>query len=346
MPKTFQYKSGALIYCRGDEANKICILQSGKLSLVLTDLETGADIRNPVQPGEFFGVKSALGRFPREENAIALADSTIMSFSVPEFESLVMANTRIILKMLKVFSNQMRRTHAQVANLTETNEMKPDEGLFAIGEKYLKNRNFAHAKYVFSRYLTLYPTGKDAEDARKNLKFAESGSTGPAVRKQKNPEPAENDTPPPITDEDTPLPSQAEDAPPPPPASDPAIENAYYDAVNLISQQQYQEALQVFNQIVAANENPEWAEKSAYEAGHCLFLLKEFDECIKYYTQFLDQHKEYPDARDVMFYIGQSYEKMNSRNQASEWYKKIIALSGEEKDAARTKAMKALKALE
>jgi CRP-like cAMP-binding protein len=173
MPKPLQFKPGSLIYCKGEEANKIFILQSGKISLVLTDIETGNDVRNTVQPGEFFGVKSALGRFPREENAIALTNATIMAFSVPEFETLVMSNTRIILKMLKVFSNQMRKTHAQVASLTETNEMKPEEGLFAIGEKYLKNKNFAHAKYVFSRYLTLYPTGIHTEQAEKAMRTLE-----------------------------------------------------------------------------------------------------------------------------------------------------------------------------
>jgi CRP-like cAMP-binding protein len=329
MPNPLQYKSGSLIYYKGEEANKIFILQKGIISLVYPDIETGADIRNPVQPGEFFGVKSALGRFPREENAIALANTTIIAFSVPEFETLVMSNTRIILKMLKVFSNQMRRTHAQVASLTETNQMKPDEGLFTIGEKYLKNRNFAHAKYIFNRYLALYPTGKDAEQAEKNLRLTGSGSIGAGgARKQNNKAPVKEGAS-----------ASAE-------SGDSAAAKAYYEAVNLISQQQYNDALQTFNKVIAANEDPEWVEKSAYEAGHCLFLLGKFDECIKYYTKFLDQYKEYPDTRDVMFYIGQSYEKMNSRNQAYEWYKKIIELSGEEKDAVRTKAMKALKALE
>jgi CRP-like cAMP-binding protein len=337
MPKPLQYKSGSLIYCRGEEADKIFILQSGKISLVLTDIETGADVRNPLQPGEFFGVKSALGRFPREENAIALANSTIMAFSVSEFETLVMSNTRIILKMLKVFSNQMRKTHAQIASLTETNEMKPDEGLFAIGEKYLKNRNFAHAKYIFNRYLAHYPTGKKAEQAEKNLKLAESGTAGSSIgkkQKEKHKEPENEKS------------SMVEDPPPPSPAKESDATNAYYEAVNLISQQKYQEAHRIFNQIMSANEDPEWVEKSAYEVGHCLFLLKKYDECIKYYTKFLNQYKEYPDARDVMFYIGQACEKADDKIQAIDWYKKIITVSGEEKDTERTRAVKALKALE
>ena len=174
MPKPLQYKPGSLIYAQGDDSEKVFILQNGKVSLVYEDVETGDDIRDQLQPGEFFGVKSALGRYPRQENAIVLADSSVMAFTVPEFEALVMANTRIIMKMLKVFSNQMRRIHAQVSNLLETEEVKPDEGLFAIGEKYMKNRRFNHAKHVFTRYLDHYPSGKHISQAAKYLQTLES----------------------------------------------------------------------------------------------------------------------------------------------------------------------------
>jgi len=175
MPKPLQFNTGALIYYAGEEANKIYILQSGKVSLVYTDIESGDNVRSPVQPGEFFGVKSALGRFPREENAIAMAPNTIvMSFTVPEFEALAMSNTRIILKMLKVFSNQLRRVHAQVASLTKSGGVEPDEGLFALGEKHLKNKRYAHAYYVFNRYLIHYPEGANVKKAEKNLQLAQA----------------------------------------------------------------------------------------------------------------------------------------------------------------------------
>ena len=187
MPRPLQYTNGSLIYCKGEEAEKIYILQKGKLSLVFTDIETGNDMRNPVEPGEFFGVKSALGHFPREENAIAVSDLTVMAFTVSEFEALVMSNTRIILKMLKVFSNQMRRTHAQVAKLLEVEEVDPEKGLFAIGEKHLKNKRYAHAKYVFSRYLLHYPKGENVEEATQKLKFAQSAAESEASKNPAGP---------------------------------------------------------------------------------------------------------------------------------------------------------------
>jgi CRP-like cAMP-binding protein len=193
MPKPLQYKAGSLIYYKGEAAERVMILHSGKVSLVTKDLETGSDIRDQVQAGEFFGVKSALGRFPREENAIAVTDSAIMAFSIPEFEALAISNTRIIMKMLKVFSNQLRRIHVQVSSLLEAGNVKPDKGLFALGVKYLKNRQFSNAKYVFSQYLIHYPSGADAEQAVKNLKIAEANLAGkppvkkpPTARRQEN----------------------------------------------------------------------------------------------------------------------------------------------------------------
>ena len=174
MPKPLQYKTGSLIYAEQENADKVFILQEGKVSLVYQDIETGEDVREQLQSGEFFGVKSALGHYPRQENVITLTNSSVVAFTIPEFEALVMSNTRIIMKMLRVFSNQMRRVHTQVSKLLATKEVKPEEGLFSIGEKYLKNKEYAHAKYVFSRYLIHYPTGKRAAQAAKHLQTVEN----------------------------------------------------------------------------------------------------------------------------------------------------------------------------
>jgi len=64
--------------------------------------------------------------------------------------------------------------HTQVASLTKSGGVEPDEGLFALGEKYLKNRRYAHAQYVFSRYLIHYPEGVNAKQAEKNLQLAQA----------------------------------------------------------------------------------------------------------------------------------------------------------------------------
>jgi TolA-binding protein len=311
MPKSHQYFTGSLAYARGDEANRVFILRSGKISLVSLDPDTGEEIRDLVSPGEFFGVKSALGHFPREENAVAVADSAAMAFTVPEFEAFAMSNPGIILKMLKIFSNQMRRVHTQVAKLTENESVNPDEGLFSIGEKYLKLKRYAHAKYVFSRYLTHYPAGAKAAQAKKNLQIAENA-----------------------------LPNAAGMAQPEGPAKD------YREAIGLISNGKYQEAIQALKRIVDTCREDEWVAKSEYSIGHCMFLLEKFEDSIKHFSSLLSNNPGHPDAKEAMFYIGEASERMGNKAQAAVWYNKILSMPDLEAGGMRARVKQALKKLE
>ncbi|MCL2176138.1 MAG: tetratricopeptide repeat protein, partial [Treponema sp.] len=308
MPKPAQYRSGSLIYFKGDPADKIYILQTGKISLVYQDIETGIDLKDPVQPGEFFGVKSALGRYAREENAMALSDTTVMIFTVPEFEAVAMANTRIIMKMLKVFSNQMRRVHKQVSKVMSKEEQEPADGLFNVGEFYLKNKRFSQAKHVFSRYLTFYPSGKNAMQASKNLDFAETAlarfgdNNGPGI--------SDNNSATSLTDIGS------------------GTSKAFSDGISLVSQGKYQEAFTAFKKIVDENADPGWTAKSMFEIGRCMFLLNKFEECIRYYTNMLTKYPKHPDFKETMYIMGQSNEKLGRQDQAAAFYKKIISIGG------------------
>jgi CRP-like cAMP-binding protein len=327
MPKPFQFRSGSVIYFQGDAANTIYILQSGRVSLNYQDVETGEDMHDLVMPGEFFGVKSALGRYPREENAVAIQDSAVMAFSVPEFEALAQANTRIIMKMLKVFSNQLRRIHRQVSNIVENKEeIDPETGLFNIGEYYFKNKRYSQARDVFSRYLTYYPSGRKAMLAAKNLESAEAAArTMPAAR------------------------TAGSAAQPAAPRSEPQnmgdAAKAYYDAVSLISQEKHQQAYLAFKKIIDANEDVEYVAKSSYELGRCMYLLNKFDDCIKYFTGMITKYPRHPDLGSGLFFMGQSYEKLGRKDQAATFYKKILTMNTDEDSAVHIKAKRALKAL-
>jgi TolA-binding protein len=310
MPKPHQYFTGSMIYARGDEANKLFVLQSGKISLATIEPETGTETRELVSPGEFFGVKSALGRFPREENAIAVADSTAMVFSVPEFEAFAVSNPKIIIKMLRVFSAQMRRVHRQIAKFKEKEDVKPDEGLFRIGETYLKLKRYPHAKYIFSRYLAHYPSGEKVALAAKNLQIAEKAIGNTAVKAQ--------------------LKGFAKD---------------YREAISLISKHEYEEALQAFKKIIDTCKEQEWISKSEYSVGHCQFLLGKFEDCINYFSDLLSRKPDHPDAKEAMFYIGEASEKIGNKTQAVAWYNKILALPDLEAGGMRARVKQALKGL-
>ena len=101
MPKSVSYKTNSIVYFKGDINEKIYILNNGRVSLNYNDIETGQEMHELIKTGEFFGVKSAMGKYPREETAVVLQDSTMIAFSVSEFEQIVLQNTRIMIKMLK-----------------------------------------------------------------------------------------------------------------------------------------------------------------------------------------------------------------------------------------------------
>ncbi|MDR2135505.1 MAG: cyclic nucleotide-binding domain-containing protein [Treponema sp.] len=314
MPKTFQFRAGSVIYFKGDPAEKVFILQSGMVNLVYQDMETGGDMHDMVQQGEFFGVKSALGRYAREENAVSLKDSTVMAFTIPEFEQVAMTNTRIVMKMLTVFSTQLRRVHRQLAILLKTDdEQNPEAGLFSVGEYYFKQKRYEYAQYVFNRYLAYYPSGKNSAAAASNLEQVERALGS----------------------------GQAEA--PAPEKDDPSA--AYYSALNLMTKEKYQQAYLAFTQIEEKYGQSEWAAKSAFEIGRCLFILNKFAECIHYYTGMLGRNPRHPDLRETVFYIGQSNERLGKKDQAAAFYKKVLAMPAPEGDGVTVKAKRALKDL-
>ena len=79
------YKSGSIIYFEGDRSDNIYILKSGRVILTSTKLDTGEEVKEDVRHGEFFGVKSALGKYPREETAQTIGETGVLVLRPAEF---------------------------------------------------------------------------------------------------------------------------------------------------------------------------------------------------------------------------------------------------------------------
>jgi TolA-binding protein len=327
MPKSINYKANSIVYFKGDTTEYIYILKSGRVGLRFNDIETGQEMHDLIQTGEFFSVKSSLGRYPKEETAVVLQDAEIIAFTVPEFEQMAMQNTRIIMKMLKVFSNQLRRIHKQVRNLLSAGEsVNPETGLFRIGSYYLKKGRYGQALYAFQRYLTYYPSGQYASEATDNIQAAEK-------RMQ-----------------------SGGGAPPPAGSAGPGASSGggqglsqlakqYYNAVSLFSQQKFGEALTEFRKISEDGSDREYLAKSLFEIGRCFFSLNDFDKCIMHYTGMVQQYPKHPDLVEALYYVGSSYEKKGDTAKAVNFYNKILSMVGEDAPVHR-KARRALKALE
>ncbi|GAB1456199.1 MAG: cyclic nucleotide-binding domain-containing protein [Spirochaetia bacterium] len=352
MPKVGTYRANSVIYFQGDQGDRIFVLQRGKVSLNYNDIETGKLIREIIQTGEFFGVKSALGRYPREENAVVLEDANVLAFTVAEFEAFSMSNTRIIIKMLKVFSNQLRHIHKQVENLMENpSAVNSEMGLFKTGEYYLRSRMYSQARYVLGRYLTYYPAGKMTEQAGHYLETAEASlarygdGKGPApLAGASLASPSSSHTQAP---HDAPIPSASpvQTARPSEGAGLSDVAKDYYNAVSLFSQERYQDALKALKTIVDAAEDSEYVGKAQFDMGRCLFALSQWDLAIKHFTSIVQSAPKHPDMADILYIMGQSWDKKGDREKAKAFFKKVLSMPGDEDSSARIKAKKTLNAL-
>ena len=168
MPRAMQYTKGSIIYFAGDNDERIFILQHGLIILSSTDIETGTPQTEHVKQGEFFGVKSALGHFPREETATVLVDSAAIMLTVTEFETMFSGNKAVIMKMLRVFSNQLRALHRKTESILNSNtDVDQPTGMLSVARSFLEDEQYQACCDVCMNLLKRFPTASNKEAAAK-----------------------------------------------------------------------------------------------------------------------------------------------------------------------------------
>lgn len=170
MPKVVSYKKGSIPYFENDRDDRIFILQKGSIQLSTIDPETKESVVNPVRPGEFFGVKSALGRFPREETATAITDSVVVCLSVQEFETNFSSNKQIILKMLRVFSSQLRQIHKKIESILQSAPEKPVTGMYSVAKNFYEDERYVSCYDVCLKFMQRFPTAVYIDEIKQMFK--------------------------------------------------------------------------------------------------------------------------------------------------------------------------------
>ncbi len=168
MPKVVNYSKGSIIYFAGDRDERVYILQKGCVVISTTDVETNMPVTEQIKTGEFFGVKSALGHFPREETATVLMDSVCVSMTVQEFESLFSSNKAVIMKMLRVFSNQLRQIHKKTEEILNKGvDINQQSGMMSVAQAFYDDESWRSCADVCLNYLKRYPTASNKEAVAK-----------------------------------------------------------------------------------------------------------------------------------------------------------------------------------
>ena len=188
MPKLINYNQGSIIYFEGDRDGKVYILQKGLIVLSGIDIESKRSTSTVVREGEFFGIKTALGKSLRDETATAASNSVCIVMTLPEFESYFMTNKALIMKMLRIFSKELKTVHAKTTAILHTHmdadEMlvgrkeRTQDGLYAVAKSFYDDEKWQSCIGAFTRLVKQNPEyAKDMEIAqmlKKAMTFASS----------------------------------------------------------------------------------------------------------------------------------------------------------------------------
>lgn len=175
MPKVLSYAKGSIIFFEGDKDERIYILQTGAVVLTQIDQETGTQINELVNKGEFFGVKSALAHKPKMETANVVTDAQVVQLSVSEFEQIVGKNQEIILKMLRVFSKSLRQIHKKTETVlkNDTAALPPEIGMNIVAQCFYDEQKYDSCVSICKKFLDRFPNASNAAAMSKLLKQAD-----------------------------------------------------------------------------------------------------------------------------------------------------------------------------
>lgn len=349
-PMTRSYKAGSIIYFSGDAGRDIYVLQQGKVSLVSLSLDGLNEISERVQKGEFFGVKSSLGNYPREETAKVLQDSLVLVFNPKSFETFSLKNTRIVLQMLKVFSSHLRKIHQKVRDLLgEAREGDTSNELLSVAEHYHKKNNYVYATYAYNSYLKNYNEGILIERANKLLLLAKAKKSYPRVISTIDQEIAKllgKSTSNSFSQGEAKKESFAEE-------NENSLEQdevatLYYDGMNALSTEDYKTAIVSMQKILTLKtlkqEQETFFHKAHYDLPRIFMKMKKNKEALDGFSRFIRKFPRSDMLRKAMNSMAEIYVETNNIEKAKGFYLAVSKMKPEDKDSIA--AMNKLKELE
>jgi CRP-like cAMP-binding protein len=107
------FREGDVVYKKGEMAEQMYVVMSGKVRLYLADSATGAWSEELVK-GDFFGEGSLLELLPRETTAVAMEDSELVSISRGTFLRMIRQNPEVSVKMMQRLTHRNRELAARM----------------------------------------------------------------------------------------------------------------------------------------------------------------------------------------------------------------------------------------
>ncbi len=180
MPKLSKYKKDSILYFEGDPKREIFLIKKGAVNVAYRSISGESELNDTLGKGEFFGIKSAIAGFPREETVTSITDSEILVFKIPEFEGLIRQNPSIGLKILKILSYNLRQIGKEEKKIISQNAYEdPGNEVFKMGLYFFNQREYDKAINIWKRFMTYFDGHQDIDEAKDLItKSEEAKKTG------------------------------------------------------------------------------------------------------------------------------------------------------------------------
>src|SRR4030042_2569267 len=110
------YAEGEIIFKEGEEADRMYVVQSGKVKITKKTASGDLTIAT-LESGEFFGEMALFDRLPRSATAKALDDARVLSIDKKKLFSTISKDPTLVFKILESMSRRIRRLNEEFMQL-------------------------------------------------------------------------------------------------------------------------------------------------------------------------------------------------------------------------------------
>ena len=151
--KFIQVKKGQAVFYQSDPSEKVYLLRSGLVSIVLESQDGREMVINEMHPGDIFGELGLLTRQPRSTSAIARTDSELLALQRQAFLGVLEVEPGLARRILDLTANRLRGSseresalafldaQARLARLLlQLEEQAAEKGYVTISQEELAQR--------------------------------------------------------------------------------------------------------------------------------------------------------------------------------------------------------------
>ena len=128
-------KSGTAIFRAGDSGDSLCLIESGRVRISITDEDGKLLTLAELAGGDFFGEMALIDGKPRSADATVIEDVRLAVLSREDFLSFVRGNPDIAVEMITAVSHRLRRTDELLRQRVSRNINEEEEAQRTVASR-------------------------------------------------------------------------------------------------------------------------------------------------------------------------------------------------------------------